>query len=452
MRVLIQLRPSPDLVAAVADPTMVATTSDVSDGLPGVVLDHSFTPVAVPRPVPASPSGDPLSLNQPLVYSMAPDDASVLLRGEMSDDEVNIRMSLLPGRRDVVAVYADPVIETSLTCGGNPPVGDWHDVERLLRVSELLAEGLDGSGVTLAVTDTGINAAHVARRLGRGMTIDQDRSWTPSGVAGSPGEFAVDHGSMCAFDALIAAPQASLIDIPVLLSERPGGSALDGLLSDAVAAFAHLRTVLDAQPAATRSLVVTNSWGSFSPRWDFAPGHPGNYSDNPAHPFNLIVGSLAEAGADLLFAAGNCGRDCPDGRCAYPDRPISGANSHPKVLSVGGVDITGERVGYSSQGPGRLTERKPDICAYTHFAGSRAFGEESPDSGTSAACPVAAGLVAAIRTQWPAARLSPGQLRTLLRRSADDRGELGYDYDYGYGIVDVAGIIGALRSRADRAA
>ncbi|GAA1016594.1 hypothetical protein Aple_085900 [Acrocarpospora pleiomorpha] len=452
MRVLIQLRPSPDLVAAVADPTMVATTSDVSDGLPGVVLDHSFTPVAVPRPVPASPSGDPLSLNQPLVYSMAPDDASVVLRGEVSDDEVNIRMSLLPGRRDVVAVYADPVIETSLTCGGNPPVGDWQDVGRLLRVSELIAEGLDGSGVTLAVTDTGINAAHVARRLGRGLTIDQERSWTPPGVAGGPGEFAVDHGSMCAFDALIAAPQASLIDIPVLLSERPGGSALDGLLSDAVAAFAHLRTVLDAQPAATRSLVVTNSWGSFSPRWDFTPGHPGNYSDNPAHPFNLIVGSLAEAGADLLFAAGNCGRDCPDGRCAYPDRPISGANSHPKVLSVGGVDITGERVGYSSQGPGRLTERKPDICAYTHFAGSRAFGEESPDSGTSAACPVAAGLVAAIRTQWPAARLSPGQLRTLLRRSADDRGELGYDYDYGYGIVDVAGIIGALRSRADRAA
>ncbi|GAA0409379.1 hypothetical protein Acor_36610 [Acrocarpospora corrugata] len=452
MRVLIQLRPSPDLVAAVADPTMTATTSDVSDGLPGVVLDQSYIPVAVPRPMPASPTGDPLSLNQPLIYSMAPDEASVVLRGEVSDDEVSTRMSLLPGRRDVVAVYADPVIETSLTCGGTPPVGDWHDVERLLRVAELRAEGLDGSGVTLAVTDTGINAAHVARRLGRGLTVDQERSWTPPGVPGGAGEFAVDHGSMCAFDALISAPQASLIDIPVLLSRRPGGSALDGLLSDAVAAFAHLRAVLDAQPAATRSLVVSNSWGSFSPRWDFAPGHPGNYSDNPAHPFNLIVGSLAEAGADLLFAAGNCGRDCPDGRCAYPDRSITGANSHAKVLSIGGVDVNGERVGYSSQGPGRLTQRKPDFCAYTHFAGSRAFGENSPDSGTSAACPVAAGLVAAIRTQWPAARLSPAALRTLLRRSADDRGELGYDYDYGYGIVDAAGIIGALRSRANRAA
>jgi subtilisin family serine protease len=453
MRVLIQLRPSPDLVAAVTDPSVVATTSDVADGLPGVVLDHSFTPVAVPRPVPAAAGGDPLSLNQPLIFSLSPDDASVVVRGEVADDEISTRVSLLPAsRRDVVAVYADPVIETTLTCGGDAPVGDWHDVEALLRVAELQAEGLDGSGVALAVTDTGINAAHVTKVMGRAMTMDKDRSWAPSGVVGEAGRFEVDHGTMCAFDTLIAAPRAALIDIPVLLSRRPGGSALDGLLSDAVAAYAHLRTVLEAQPAATRSLVVSNSWGSFSPRWDFPPGHPGNYSDNPAHPFNLIVGSLTQAGADVLFAAGNCGVQCQDGRCAYPERPIVGANSHARVLSIGGVDTTGERVGYSSQGPGRLSTRKPDVCAYTHFSGSRAFGDDQPDSGTSAACPVAAGLVAAIRTQWPSARLSPSQLRTLLRRTSDDRSDVGYDYDYGYGVVDVAGIIAALRRRARRVA
>ncbi len=453
MRVLIQLRPSPDLVAAVADPSVVATTSDVADGLPGVVLDHSFTPVAVPRPVPAAVGGDPLSLNQPLIFSLSPDDASVVVRGEVADDEISTRVSLLPAsRRDVVAVYADPVIETTLTCGGDAPVGDWHDVEALLRVAELQAEGLDGSGVALAVTDTGINAAHVTKVMGRGMTMDKERSWSPSGVVGEAGGFDVDHGTMCAFDTLIAAPRASLIDIPVLLSRRPGGSALDGLLSDAVAAYAHLRTVLEAQPPATRSLVVSNSWGSFSPKWDFPPGHPGNYSDNPAHPFNLIVGSLAQAGADVLFAAGNCGAQCQDGRCAYPDRPIVGANSHGRVLSIGGVDTTGERVGYSSQGPGRLTTRKPDLCTYTHFSGSKAFGDDQPDSGTSAACPVAAGLVAAIRTQWPSAALSPSQLRSLLRRTADDRSDVGYDYDYGYGVVDVAGIIAALRRRARRVA
>ncbi|MFI6290356.1 S8 family peptidase [Nonomuraea sp. NPDC050790] len=448
MRVLIQLRPSPDLVAAVADPGQTATTADVADGLPGVELDSAFVPVAVPRPVPLA-GGDPLSLNQPLDFSLAAEDASVLVRGTISDDELATRVTMLPTiRPDVVGVFADPVIESSLTCGGDPPVGDWHDVERLVNAAGLAAEGLDGSGVALAVLDTGINAAHVARQLGRGVTLDAERSWNPAGVTGRPGEFEVDHGTMCAFDTLIGAPQASLIDIPVLLSSRPGGSALDGLLSDAVAAFAHLRTVLDAQPADSRSLVISNSWGSFSPSWDFPVGHPGNYSDNAAHPFNLIVASLDRAGADVLFAAGNCGRDCKDGRCAYPDRPIVGANSHPRVLSIGGVDVGNRRVGYSSQGPGRLTARKPDICAYTHFSGSKAFGESEPDSGTSAACPVAAGLVAAVRTRWPSARLSPAQLRALLRRTAEDRSEVGFDYDYGYGIVDTSGVIAALQRRA----
>ncbi|MEV8637734.1 S8 family serine peptidase [Streptosporangium sp. NPDC051023] len=452
MRVLIQLRPSPDVVAAVADPGVTATTADVSDGLPGVVLDHSFTPVAVPRPLPAA-GGDPLSLNQALTFSLAAEHASVLVRGEISDDELSTRLALLPGTRsDVVGVHADPVIESSLTCGGDAPVGDWHDVERLLRVAELRAEGLDGSGVALAIVDTGINAAHVAQRIGHNPTVDVRDSWNPSGVTGSAGQFRVDHGTMCAFDTLIGAPRASLIDIPVLLSRRPGGSAMDGLLSDAVAAFAHLRTVLDAQPAATRSLIVSNSWGSFSPRWDFPVGHPGNYSDNAAHPFNLIISSLEQAGADVLFAAGNCGRECRDSRCAYPDRPIGGANSHPRVLSIGGVDTTGERVGYSSQGPGRLTLRKPDVCAYTHFSGSGAFGDDEPDSGTSAACPVAAGLVAAIRTRWPASALSPSQLRSLLRRTAEDRGGVGFDYDYGYGVLDVSGILSSLRRRELRVA
>ncbi|MET7459511.1 S8 family serine peptidase [Nonomuraea sp. NPDC005501] len=448
MRVLIQLRPSPDVVAAVVDPGRSATVADVADGLPGVVLDPAYTPVPLARPVPP-PGGDPLSLNQPLGFSLAAEDASVLVRGVIADDELTARVAMLTSLRpDVTGVFADPVIHTTLTCGGDPPVGTWHDVERLLGADALRAEGLDGSGVALAVLDTGINLAHTTRQLGRDVILDAARSWVPPGVDGRPGQFEVDHGTMCAFDTLIGAPRATLVDVPVLLSRRPGGSALDGLLSDAVAAFAHLRGVLEAQPAETRALVVTNSWGSFSPEWDFPVGHPGNYSDNPAHPFNLMVTALDQAGADVLFAAGNCGRQCRDGRCAYPDRPIVGANSHAKALSIGGVDITGERVGYSSQGPGRLTARKPDVCAYTHFSGSRAFGDTEPDSGTSAATPVAAGLVAALRTRWPSTRLSPSQLRALLRRTADDRSEVGFDFDYGYGVIDPEGILAALRRRS----
>ncbi|MEV0613789.1 S8 family serine peptidase [Nonomuraea sp. NPDC050404] len=445
MRVLIQLRPAPDVVAAVIDPGVRSTVTDVVADLPGVLLDQTFTPVAVPRPV--SPHGAPLSPHQRPEFSMAPQDASVLVRGEISDGELSLRAALLSSSvREVVGVYADPNIHGHPTCGSDGPVGDWEEVRRILHAYDLWSAGHDGEGVAIAIVDTGINADHVAARIGHDVTVDAERSWNPPGANTPPGQYPVDHGSMCAFDALLAAPKATLLDIPILRE-----NTLDGLLSDAVAAYAHLDTVLRAMPAHAGSLVVSNSWGLFSPEGDFPPGHPGNYSDNPAHPFNVIVGSLERAGADILFSAGNCGRDCPDGRCGYPDRSIVGANSHPSVLSVGGVDTRGERVGYSSQGPGRLSERKPDLCAYTHFAGSEAVGPA--DTGTSAACPVAAGVVAAVRTHRPAAELSPSQLRTLLHRTADDRSTVGFDYDYGYGIIDPPAVLAALgRQNRNRAA
>ncbi|MER6736243.1 S8 family peptidase [Streptomyces puniciscabiei] len=447
MRVLIHMKPEPDLVAAVIDPARTVLPRDVAGELPGVELDHDYTPVPIPKPMPAVPGGDPLSLEQPLTFSMAPEHAGVLVRGQIHDFDNARRIAMLTvARPDVLQVAADSVIESTPTCGGDAPVGDWREVAGFF--AELKSDSLNGTRVPLAIVDTGINLEFVSdKRDGLAISLDAQNSWVPPGVTGQPGQFPVAHGSMCAFDTLIAAPDATLLDLPVLRSQRQGRTVMEGLLSDALAGYSHLLSFLEAMPQEQRKLVVSNSWGSFSPQWDFPPGNLGNYSDNPAHPFNLLVTALEQAGADIVFAAGNCGRECPDARCTSTDRPIGGANSHPRVLCVGGVNTQRDRVGYSSQGPGRLSQRKPDICAFTHFSGSEAFGPGTPDSGTSAACPVAAGVVAAIRTQWSAASISPGELRTLLRRTADDRGAAGFDYDYGYGVVDVPGIMDALHRR-----
>lgn len=432
MRVVVQLRPATELISAVIDPATHVAPRDVAGELPGLTLDHDYEPVGVPgRGQAVEPAG----------FLLHPSVASVLVRGDVADDAVGA----LSQSSTVTGVFADPVIEPVLTCGGDPAVGTWHDVQSLLRTTDLAAAGMTGNGVALAIVDTGINAAEVNKVRGGTFTVDTARSWNPQGVTGTAGQFPVDHGSMCAFDALIAAPQASYLDLPVMRSTRQGGSTMDGLLSDAVAAYAHLRTVLNAQPAASRALVISNSWGSFSPQWDFPVGQPGNYSDNPNHPFNVIVASLDAAGADILFAAGNCGRDCPDARCGFTERPIGGANSSPSVLSIGGVDTNNQRVGYSAQGPGRLSDRKPDVCTYTHFAGSTVFGANEPDTGTSAACPVAAGVVAAIRTTHSSTALPPAQLRALLQRTAIHHDSSGFDYDYGYGVVDVAAVLSELQ-------
>jgi subtilisin family serine protease len=443
MRVLLQIRPSPEITSAVIDSPSKQTVTDVAGDLPGVELDTSYSPIAMPMPLPRPEDGDPLSLRQPLTFSMEPDMASVLVRGELADDELGSRLPMLTARYpQIVGVFADPAIESLPNCPDHP-VGKWEDVAQQLRVTDLHDRGLDGGSVPVAVVDTGINAAHLAGSH-EGVQVDVDRSWSPPSVGHVPGRFPVDHGTMCAFNVLIAAPSAQLLDLSVLRSRAPGQTVMEGLLSDAVGAFAHLRRILDSLPEAERALVVSNSWGPYRPQQDFPPGHPGNYSDSLAHPFNQAVMELESAGADILFAAGNCGRECPDRNCGWSGRPIVGANSHPQALSVGGVDVRGDRVGYSSQGPGRLDRRKPDVCAYTHFLGSQAYGEGAADTGTSTACPVVAGVVAALRTAWPAGQLSPEVMRQVLQSTALDRNGSGFTDDYGYGTINVPGVLAAL--------
>jgi subtilisin family serine protease len=373
--------------------------------------------------------------------SFHPADVSALVRGVIPDGaEGEEVVASLSGRDQVKGVFSDPVIAPFVTCAGDPAVGTAEDVAQVLGCDELLEHGFDGSGVSVAVVDTGINLERVTA-AGHHNPLDAFSGFTPLGVLGLSGQHPVDHGSMCAFDVGIAAPEATLLDHAVLLSKTKGNSAMEGLLSDAVRSFSMLRAKLESMPQEGRALVISNSWGLYSPTWDFPTDHPSNYTDNPRHPFNLIVSSLEAAGADILFAAGNCGVECPVDRCGFSERPIVGANSHPDVISVAGVTVRQERVGYSSQGPGRLAKGKPDLAAYTHFFGS---GVYPTDSGTSAACPVLAGVVAAIRTRFTASQLTPVQLRSLLFRTATDVGGLGFDYDNGWGIVEPPKMVQAL--------
>ena len=93
------------------------------------------------------------------------------------------------------------------------------------------------------------------------------------------------------------------------------------------------------------------------------------------------------------------------------DRMIMGANTYQEVLTVGGCDTNDQMVGYSSRGPSiaGMYQHKPDLVAYTHFLGSKTVGMCVPDTGVSAACPVAAGCVAALRTQFKPSTVTPSE-------------------------------------------
>lgn len=432
-QVIIELRYNKGLAenafAAVPEAEKTLDTGAVPK-IAGVKFDESFAPTTVPGLTPQTAMDVPYVSGEMFDLTLEPSESTYIVRAETDEAKIDT----LADNRAVVGVYADVEIQPTIICPGSPPMGTHLDVERLLCVPQLQGARMDGSGVLVAIVDTGFNVTYLAGR-GKTITLDAARSWVPNpGMV--PGDAPVNHGTMCAFDAAIAAPKATFLDIQVLPT---AGGTFSGVLSDAVRAYGHLCDLMRAprRPGENQSMVVSNSWGMFHPSWDFPVGSPGNYSDNPNHPFNRIVGTLERLGADILFAAGNCGANCPDGRCqGVTTNAIYGANGHPAVLTVAGIDITKTRVGYSTQGPGRLSRFKPDLSGYTHFQGSGVF---PADGGTSAATPVVAGVVAAVRTRRPFTPgnpfSAPATIRALLRLTAEDLGSAGFDFDYGFGAV-----------------
>ena len=337
------------------------------------------------------------------------------------DDEDAIARIWRERGNEVVGLYADPRIRgfAAPYCGSRA-LGNVKDVESHVGVPSLRAARLSGRTVRIAVMDTGIDGRQIPVRDG----------WAPS-PGYRPGSTPPDHGTMVAFDARIAAPDAEILDYALLRSEAQEWT---GFLSDAIAGYADLMTRLEND---LRPLIVNNSWGMYDRAEDAPIGSPENYAANPDHPFNQIVGSLVAAGADVFFAAGNCGGPCPSGSCGAGDRgpgaSIHGANSHPDVITVAAVTVTDRRLGYSSQGPGALASRKPDLAASSHFDGSRVY---SADSGTSAASPVAAGIAAALRQKLhDRGKFSPARLKGLLQRTARDIDGGGWGGDLGYGVI-----------------
>ena len=332
------------------------------------------------------------------------------------------------------------------------PCGTEQDVKELLQVDKLQKRGMDGTGVKIAIVDTGINMNYLKRR-GRFPKFDKELSWSQNQrdrLGDKPLKVPLcRHGTMAAYDACIAAPNCTLIDLPIF--DDADCINDDKFPSDAIQYYARMVTWLTPADSAGSeaklpSLVVNNSWVEDLDN-DDSDGSLGQDSCSPEHPFNIVVDNLDAAGADILFIAGNSVSECENGQSSESSTGITGVNSSGAVLCIAGVAINKERLCYSTQGPGCLSHQKPDISSYTHFDGSKLViveGMKPVDGGTSAAAPVAAGVIAAVRSVYPSNVIKPAVLRNLIRRTAEDCGAMGFDYSYGYGIIDTTALLAAL--------
>jgi hypothetical protein len=317
-----------------------------------------------------------------------------------------------------------------------PLFGDRDAAHRLMAVPELE----ETFGVNVVIIDQGVSRPlidHFRGAFGGGWEV-------PDGP--TPGTTKGGHGSMLARNILQVAPGATIFDLPLIPADITNVRAF---LSDAHAAFSEMLASIEGlrkkgDARWRRPWVLVNAWAAFNLGKEHRRGepdgskHPLNYSANPEHPLNIIVGRAASE-HDVVFAAGNCGQFGPMARCGVhdvgPGHSILGANSHPDVLTVGAVRTDGLWLGYSSQGPGALYPYKPDLCAASQFSDNE--DAYAGNTGTSAACALAAGVVARLRGKWDGKTFSPREMKSILIDTAFGRVEHSrWDGQFGHGIIN----------------
>ena len=298
--------------------------------------------------------------------------------------------------------------------------GHRADARRVLGIDDLNAvppPGNQGGNpkVNVVIIDQGLNKAAIQSTHPNSW----GGGWRHCNTAPGSAE-RTSHGMLIARNVLDIAPDAVIYDMPLI--PKPIITSIPLFASDVDAAYHYLLLCiyfLRQFPRWSGPWVLVNAWAIF----DRASEHPlGDYTENSnpiGHRLNSIIAAAAlQDHVDVVFAAGNCGEFCPAPRCGKVDRgpghSIWGANSSSAVITVG-VVLTNEMwLGYSSQGPGqtRLGSDKPDFCAPSQF--SETTDASAHNTGTSAACGLTAGVVAALRKRWDASRVPPQTLKQVL--------------------------------------
>ncbi|MCH8338800.1 MAG: S8 family peptidase [Chloroflexi bacterium] len=252
--------------------------------------------------------------------------------------------------------------------------------------------GNKGTGVKIAVIDTGIDSTHLdlnANFAGgydfvNGDTDPADDNGHGTHVAGTVGAEDDNTGVVG------VAPEASLYALKVL-SASGGGS-----WSDIIAAL---------QLAVNNGIQVTNnSYGS---------------SLNPGGTVKAAFDNSAAAGILHVAAAGNSGNLKGKGNnVGYPARFDS-------VIAVAATDSSDNRAKFSSTGA-TVELAAPGV----NINSTKLGGGYVEFNGTSMASPHVAGTAALVIAAGIA------DVRTQLQTTADDLGDAGLDPQYGYGLVD----------------
>jgi len=143
-----------------------------------------------------------------------------------------------------------------------------------------------------------------------------------------------------------------------------------------------------------------------------------------------------------VFSAGNNGGDdCGYGAGSGWGNITGGHKSGKNVIAVGNLTNTGNLAGSSSRGPATDGRIKPDICGVGTAVNSTIYGNQYASfTGTSMSCPGVSGTIAqlleAYRDLNAGANPDAALMKGSVLNTADDFGNPGPDYKYGWGSIN----------------
>jgi thermitase len=253
-----------------------------------------------------------------------------------------------------------------------------------------------GSGVTIAVLDSGIDAAHpdLKDRLVAGWNFYDNNSNTAD-VYG--------HGTLVAGSAAatinngvgVASVSGQTKIMPIRVTDTSGAGWTSMIANGLIY-------------AADRGVRVANI----------------SFANQPSRA--SVVSSaqyMKDKGGLVFVAAGNSGID-------------EGFAPTTSLIPVSATDQNDAKAGWSSYG-NYVTLSAPGVSIYTTSLG----GGYTASSGTSIATPVAAGVAALAFAARPA--LSSAQVESILLSTAVDLGSAGRDIYFGHGRVDAEKVVAA---------
>lgn len=288
-----------------------------------------------------------------------------------------------------------------------------------VRADYAFAYGIKGSGVSVAVLDTGIDLTHtdLVGSISTDSTsvIGGSVDELPSQTHGTrvAGMIAADENGM---GMMGIAPESEIIAIKM----SDDGSVGDQAQADAIAAAVNANAAI---------INISYGLGGFE-NLDLAGAiDQGVVSETLLTAYQTAI----DADTLIVMAAGNASGPSPEW-----DAKIAGYGfSQGQILAVGAYDInTGLIAGFSHRaGDARnfyLVAPGSDLITTDNDGSS---GYTGPIDGTSFASPLVAGAAALVKSAAPF--LTAPDIAAILLTSADDKGAPGVDAVYGHGLLNV---------------